>query len=156
MIVRPDAAATTFNTVLRIALSLTLSAAIFTGMAGEAQAQSAQLNEDTGAGLTLDHPTDLSEGRFVMFANHWNDDMGAFVQGPPPGSETACFMVHETTSEGVRMELTSGRHYQWWSGETVTEFDTIWFSSTRFNDDFPNAVPLEELRIIFRNTANCG
>ncbi len=98
---------------------------------------------------------DLSEGRFVMYESHWSDDAAAFVAGPPPGSETACFRVGKTTPEGVPMTLASGVFFLWWSEESVTEYDDIWFSSDRFNADHPGQPPLEELRILFRNVEAC-
>ncbi|ABD56258.1 hypothetical protein Jann_3341 [Jannaschia sp. CCS1] len=107
------------------------------------------------AGAASAQEADLSDGRFVMFANHWSDTAEAFVQGPPPGSETACFRVGRTTEEGVRLVLTSGIYYVWWSDESVSDYDDIWFSSDRFRSDYPGSDLLAELRILFRNVAGC-
>lgn len=108
------------------------------------------------AGPAFAQDADLSKGRFVMFENHWSDEANAFVSGPPTGSETACFAVGATTPEGVEMRLVAGTHFLTWSGETVTDFDTTWFSSERFLDDHPDADLLDELRILFHNVEGCG
>lgn len=98
---------------------------------------------------------DLSEGRFVMFANHWSDEANAFVQGPPQGSETACFAVGETTADGVQLTLQSGTYYVWWDDRSVTEYADVWFSSDRFREDYPGSDLLAELRVLFRNVEGC-
>lgn len=106
-------------------------------------------------GLAMAERADLSEGGFVMYEAHWSDTAGTFVEAPPPESETACFRVGETTPEGIRLTLASGVLYQWWSDESVSVYDDIWFSSDRFNEDYPGQPPLEELRIVFRNVDGC-
>lgn len=98
---------------------------------------------------------DLSPGAFVMLVRHWDVDAAVYREGPPPGSETACFEVGEQTGDGVVLTLRSGRYFQDWAETTVTEYEDTWFSSDRYLAENPGAEVLDELRIMFGNVGSC-